>query len=449
MGWAWRDKKTTCAGSVLFRGRVAPRASEFGHLADRGFIIHPVEPGESAHWAMRLAHPKLGEADVVCLWDCPRPPRQLIDLDPMLTREEREQAYLGESTVSVVIEGQRSDVLRDRKTLLRFLHAVMGYDGVVAVDHTAQRFWPREALEDELAHDADLDIESLYTLHAVTSDQDGQDDSGDDDEDGEVVWLHSHGLAEIGLFDFDILRPSDDVLGRARDVLRAIAFAIVEGRVNRNTGRFRLTSAGDDVRFVDVRDFLARASRAANALRLGADEDHNHDRAVLCDAAGGLFGRLFGRVTPSRLLSQDFSDHVVVPISTGATELMAERALGTYLQFRQLAGEFAEFEFPVLAKLGYRIDGGGPHDREHLWFEVNELGDDRLDATLGSTPMNVERLRKGQRGWHKVDLLTDWMIATPLGTITPRCTVPARQIRGNRDRFRQLMRMARRQSEAG
>jgi hypothetical protein len=366
----------------------------------------------------------------------------------MLTREEREQAYLGESTVSVVIEGQRSDVLRDRKTLLRFLHAVMGSDGVVAVDHTAQRFWPREALEDELAHDADLDIESLYTLHAVTADQEVGGSDEDDEEDGEVVWLHSHGLAEIGLFDFDILRPSEDVLGRARDVLRAIAFAILEGTVSRNTARFPLRVPNGDVRFVDVRDFLKRGGRA-NELRTGADADHNHDRSVLCDAGSGLFGRLFGRVTPSRLLSEELPDGGVTPFSTAAMNLMAERARATYLQFRQLAGEFAEFEFPVVAKLGFRRDGGGPDDREHLWFEVNELGDDRLDGTLASKPLGVERLRKGQRGWHKLDLLTDWAIGTPLGMITPRCTVPARQIRADRERFRQLMRMARRQSEAG
>src|SRR5438445_2246924 len=149
MGWSWRNKKTTCAGSVLFRGKVAPRAMEFDHLGRQGFTIVPVEPNRAAHWAFRLSHRKLGDANVVCLRDCPRPPRQLIDFDPMLTRPEREDAYLGESTVSVVVEGQRQDVLRDRKTLLGFLRAVMGDDGIVAVDHTAQKFWPAEALDDE------------------------------------------------------------------------------------------------------------------------------------------------------------------------------------------------------------------------------------------------------------------------------------------------------------
>src|SRR5207248_2514776 len=148
MGWNWRHKKTTCAGSVLFRGSVAPRADEFTHLERRGFAIVAAEPGRAAHWALRISHPELGEADVVCL---------------------------------------------------------------------------PEALDDELCHDADLDIESLYTLHAVTGDEAG---------DEAVIWLHSHGLAEIGLFDFDVLRPSEDLLGRGRDALRAVAFAILDGAVS-------------------------------------------------------------------------------------------------------------------------------------------------------------------------------------------------------------------------
>lgn len=398
-----------------------------------------IQPSPAANWALRLSHPKWGKADIVCLREYARPPQQLIDFDPSLTKEEREQAHLGESTVSVMLEGERRDVLRDRKNLLRFLRAVMGGDGMVAVDHTAQRFWPREALDDELCHDADLDIESLYTLHAITDDQD----------EHKVVWLHSHGLSEIGLFDFDVLQPSEDLLGRGRDALRVIAFAILEGNVERNTPRFTLMRPGGDVRFVEVRDFQKRASRAANILRIGADQQHASNRAVLCDPAGGWLSRFFGRITPSHLLSQPAPDDMTVPFSTPASSLMAERALGTYLQLQQLAGEFAEFEFPIIVKLGYRIDSGGPDEREHLWFQVHELGDVRIDATLESTPFSISRMKKNQRAWHLMELLTDWAILTPLGTITPRHTVPARQIRGSRDQFRELLQQARQHSEAG
>src|SRR3569833_208411 len=114
MGWSWRYKKTTCAGSVRFRGAVAPRAEEFAHLEERGFSMVRAETNQAAHWGLRIAHPHLGQANIICLRDCPRPSRQLIDFDPMLTRPEREAAYLGESTLSVIVEGERADVLRDR-----------------------------------------------------------------------------------------------------------------------------------------------------------------------------------------------------------------------------------------------------------------------------------------------------------------------------------------------
>src|SRR3954469_15532248 len=131
MGWNWRNKTTACAGSVLFRGKIPPRAQEFAHLEQRGLRVRNIQPSPAANWALRLSHPKWGEADIVCLHECPRPPEQLIDFDPSLTKEEREQAHLGESTVSVMLEGERRDVLRDRKNLLRFLRAVMGGDGMV------------------------------------------------------------------------------------------------------------------------------------------------------------------------------------------------------------------------------------------------------------------------------------------------------------------------------
>jgi hypothetical protein len=59
------------------------------------------------------------------------------------------------------------------------------------------------------------------------------------------------------------------------------------------------------------------------------------------------------------------------------------------------------------------------------------------------------RFKKGHRAWHDLALMTDWAILSPLGAITPRHTVAARQIRGDRDRFRQLLREVRHVSEAG
>ena len=174
----WQDRHSQCAGSVLFRGSLPRRAEDFADVEKLGVRMTRLDDRAGAHWALDMQHPQWGEAMALCLRDIPPLPRFMIDLDPSLTPEERDLARLGESTVTLSVEGTRGNVLRDRKNLFRFQRALMGNDGVVAVDHTAQRIWSREALDDELAHDADLDVESLYVLHAVRTDrEDGDEDA--------------------------------------------------------------------------------------------------------------------------------------------------------------------------------------------------------------------------------------------------------------------------------
>ena len=63
---------------------------------------------------------------------------------------------------------------------------------------TSELFWSPAMLDDELAHDADLDVEALYTIHASTTTA----------ARSRVYWLHTHGLEALGAFDIDVLRPS-------------------------------------------------------------------------------------------------------------------------------------------------------------------------------------------------------------------------------------------------
>jgi hypothetical protein len=61
-------------------------------------------------------------------------------------------------------------------------------------------------LADELVHDAPLDIVQIHVLHVVTQ--------------PEGVWLHSHGLGELGSVDFDVLRPAEALTTEQFDVSR-------------------------------------------------------------------------------------------------------------------------------------------------------------------------------------------------------------------------------------
>jgi hypothetical protein len=120
---------------------------------------------------------------------------------------------------------------------------------------------------------------------------------------------------------------------------------------------------------------------------------------------------------------------------------MAERARGTYDYMRRFAGEFADLELPVMVKLGYPVDGGGG-GQEHLWFTVHETFDDEVEATLENEPFNIADMNAGDRGRHSIGRLTDWVIFTPAGPITPRATGMARAIRENADALRAAMREA-------
>jgi hypothetical protein len=115
---------------------------------------------------------------------------------------------------------------------------------------------------------------------------------------------------------------------------------------------------------------------------------------------------------------------------------MARRARQAFSVFRDARREFAELDFPALVKLGYRVDGGGEDDREHLWFQVHEVHEDSVDATLINPPFRVSALRANERRRHPLELLSDWTIFTPFGQVDPRQTRTLRLLRENPERVR-------------
>ncbi|MGA2498878.1 MAG: DUF4026 domain-containing protein [Tepidisphaeraceae bacterium] len=425
----WKDKQAHCAGSVFFRGQLAPRPEEFSHLEKQGVTLRATPEREGSHWHLTLAHPKWGTAQAMCLKHAPLPPRVIFEWDPGLTDEERQEAQLGASSVSVIMEGVRGDILRDRKALLWFLGAIAGQEGVVAIDHSSERCWSRASLDEELCHDASLDIEAMFVLHAVRANA----------ESKTTDWLHTHGLASIGLLDFDILRPSAELLGRSRDLLRAIALGIAEGGVTRNMPSWRLAGPAFDVGFMDAASFMAAGPRWARDIRTATDKGHTEDRTILVEPGKWWKPRRLFGAEPSRFLSGEQPDDLLIQFSDDATFLMQTRARAMYPLLRRLAEEMREFDFTVAVKLGYEADAGNGR-KEHLWFRVHAAEDTRVDATLLNHPFNIARIHKGERGWHDTGRLTDWMILTPLGQITPRDVMLARRIRANRDKLLKLMR---------
>ncbi|MCC6661959.1 MAG: DUF4026 domain-containing protein [Phycisphaerales bacterium] len=410
-------------GSILFRGTMPGRPEEFEYLAGHGIEIRPGKPSDGLQWSLRLSHPQWGAAEIAAFKKQATPSAPLVQMSSGLTNDERAAIAGAGHGIALRCAAARKTVLRDRKNFLRFAGAVMGEDGLAVVDHVSARFWSPRGLRDELSHDADLDIEGVFTIHAVSDDGENR------------TWAHTHGLAELGAYDFDILRPPVEF---PADIWRALAFAIAEGNLPRDAARFELAQPGGKIRMVPVERFNKEAPPAWTALRDTHDPGHNTNRSVVCEPAGRVSGMFRSGAIPSRFLSSPIDENAVFAFSSAATDLMADRARNTVGVFASLFEEFRDIELPCAVKIGYVVDGGGPTDREHLWFQVHtiEEGGAAVDATLLNSPFHVAHLRAGERGRHSLEGLSDWAIMTPAGAITPRALGPARTVRENRDEIK-------------
>jgi hypothetical protein len=437
MSWWKRDLAVSQAGSALFRGKWVARPEDFFSVRDWGVRMGTVNRGADGGWSAKLEHDRWGEATLLVLPDPPLPPGDLVDMDGRLTPAEKEAVKACRYAVNVTAGSRSGNVLADRKDLLRFLRGVMGDEAVAAVDHLGQVFWSRHGLDDELAHDADLDIDAIYTMHLLHA----PETRGATVEDERAFWLHSHGLKEIGFWDFDVLDPDPAVRGHAHDLLRALAFGVVEGRLSPDGEPMPLVDR-ERIRAVPARDFVADAARNHADYRACVDDEHLTGHAIICDAGtGGWLSRLLGRgePRPSRFLRGPMPEEVLIHYSTSATELMARRARETLGVLRGAVEELAEFDFPALVKLGLRVDCGAEDEREHLWFRVHGFQSDAVDATLVNAPFHVARLKRDDRGVHPLELLSDWVVFTPAGRIDPRQSRTLRDIRNRLPELREAM----------
>lgn len=421
----WWNRKIDMHGIAFFGGSAAPSLEALNALQTEGIDVQAITPSSGEIWAARLKHPRYGNARLSAPRKAEFPVEELVKFASGLTDGERTTIEReARSILALEVPSQTSDVLRDRKQFLRFMAPVLGQEGIVGVDLLAQTFWTPGRIADELHHDAPLDIIHVHVLHIVTM--------------PEGTWLHSHGLAEMGFVDYDVLRPSEDLTGSQFDLLRSIAFHIVEGATS---GLIEPAVGADPVALVDAEIFMRSAAPADQALR--DPEGHTDRRVICCEAPStGIVGRFFGgkNLKPSRLLSRGLIEgRHLVSFSESATELTATRARESLSLLEPLRTEFEDLKCTAFAKLAYPTDSGR-EGREHLWFEVHGMTGDGIDSTLVNEPFDVGGMKAGDRAHRPVDPVTDWAIMTPLGQLTPRSMEVARKLRELRPKILEFLR---------
>jgi hypothetical protein len=422
----WWKRHLDMKGLIFFRGSLAPSLEGLDGIAKAGISVEVAKTCSDEVWAANLRHESWGRARLSARRCGDAPSAEfLVRYATGITESERETiARDAQSALALEMPAPTGDVLRDRKRFLRFLSAVLGTEGIAGLDVLAETFWTPGRLSDELQHDAALDIIQVHVLHVVT--QLGG------------LWLHSHGLAEMGFVDFDVLRPAEALTGNQFDLLRSIAFLIVEGA---SAGLIEPAIGAEPVALVDANTFMRSASSSDTELR--DPEGHSDRRVVCCDAASpGFIGRLFRSkgIRPSPFLCRGMTEgRHLIRFSNGSTDLTAARARESLSMLEPLREEFEDLQCTTVVKMGYPTDSGD-NGSEHLWFEVHGIRGDFIDATLLNEPFDIASMKAGNRDMRSVELLTDWSIMTPIGQLTPRSLEVARKLRENRPKIQEFLR---------
>lgn len=380
-------------------------------------------------WSAEIEDLQGCKVQVFCMSPPTRDPSAQVRLAWGLSDEERAEISAARAFWVVRILPGDGPVLSTRKRAMRALGELLPFGAVGAIDLASLRVWSRSAIADELLTDADLDVESLYCIHAVL------------DERGKAAWIHTHGLGELGGFDVDLLAPSEGTKNAAPTLIRALAYAIIEESIVVDEPIFDLARPGGAVRMVPAADFDAAGDRHFVQLRDIRNQEHTENRAVLCEPEvkrRSLFRRGPTKPEPSRFVRQFGGGGIAVNFSNFASDRMAHRARQTLPFLRAISEEFGSLNLPIAAKLGCPTDSG--QGNEHMWFEIHSIADQSLDATLLNQPFDIAGMNQGDRGQHPVDWLSDWMVQTPVGSITPNHFTPIHTIREHREKIERMMR---------
>lgn len=370
-----------------------------------------VRKDDEGGWRIVFAHPHWGKGAARLVPSREPIPAELMMLQPGVL--ESDAAARSRATCSVDIRGPGSNahVLRDRKGMLWFARAILGDEGIDAMDLNTGRFWTKDMLDDELCHDGDADVSAIYMIHAV----------GDDERS---IWAHTHGLQSIGGPDVDLLRASPETI----EQLEAVVYMVLDGAIVAEEPSLLQIGPSDFVFSVPLEMYCAVARRQDLQLRHD-DEYHAGPRVVLCDPPGRLARILRRKARPSSVFTgRRMVD--MMPYSEQSSDIMADRAKASLPLLRRYREEFARHEPITGVKIGMPTDDG--EGREHLWFEVDDLGKDKVRAKLVVQPFEVSSMTPGET--YELDLasLSGWILQTPAGPISPSTTIAARLLRAGK-----------------
>lgn len=261
--------------------------------------------------------------------------------------------------------------------------------------------------------------ENMYVVQAVS----------DDDK----IWLHTHGLCRCNLHELEILGSTKDDYETYHALLSNYACRLLdeyEEFVENEMGEDEIFGLGV---FHDGQPIVATSKPWVEGLSyypkdiLGGFEDriisHNsktnlifmyrseEDMNADCISMVGEF-------------TEKFIENPMFYLSNNETKRMSSLAQERFFYVSRVLEEKQRgANLGVLVKVGLAtIDNEGNLDyenKEHIWFEAISLEVEGFKAKLTQEPYHIPNLHEGDEGIYRVVDVSDWIIYTNNGQVTP------------------------------
>jgi hypothetical protein len=243
---------------------------------------------------------------------------------------------------------------------------------------------------------------AMYNIHFVT--KDNKPDS--------PVWMHTHGLRRCGLFEIELLSVPNESAELIYNILVTTAAMWMEKGMPPPDRSF---AVGHGIEIVWL-PWEEAIKTIKNEPGDSQDRNEPHNYPTACLFASKKKKKYYEKLS---YFLPILTQHPVFFRSNAETQRMATLAEERFDIFRELFAKYGkEKDWDFVVKIGYLTDSDSGSG-EHLWFEVQDIMEDSIEAILTNEPYDIKRMKKGDRGIHKLEGMSDFHIYCPFGAFNP------------------------------
>ncbi len=292
---------------------------------------------------------------------------------------------------------------------LKLIHAMLP-DALAVIDDSSEKIlsgrWVALAAESEVPPAPRY----LYTAQAVSGEED-------------CVWLHTHGLNRCGRPELEVLASTKDNYQEHYNVLETLANRILEDEEVPEFGSpYFLAYVAEGMPLVVTLIDWEEAVELYEPDMLGGKrvrkDGHDRDTCVVFVYPSQESADK-GEFYPLDIYDKFMKENPVFMISNEETDRMRAQAVE---RISYLFDAAADQDNHILVKIGLPVDEEHKtqdNEREHIWFELLEVSGDRFQAKLTQEPYYIKDMHGGFVGEYGPEDVTDWLIYTPEGRISP------------------------------